>query len=378
MEDEIRGARVDELPAVAALVNRVFRPNGGHMPAEYPLMFAPENAENLRIAVHDGVPVAHVGVCMRSAVIMGGPVGVASIGAVCTDPAHRGRGLATRLMADVRRHAREHGASLVLISGGRGLYHRLGYVTVGSFDRYGWTAAELEPAQDSTIDVAPYRPADLPEVVALHQREPVRFLRSETDWQKLLAAGMLMNSPAELWLVRQQGVAVAYLSGSLTSGRHVKAPPELQIREFGGSRNATTAALAVLLQSTGAASATLATPAGDPELSVLAHQHGWLPRSISFPGTIGIVDGPGLIDSLRPILSERAEPVVEARASGDKVMLTVAGEAYSIEAPGPLAALVFGGDTAEAAAVPPAPPRVKAHLTQLFPLPLLWQGYNYV
>src|SRR5436309_3272181 len=41
MQDEIRGTRVEELPAVAALVNRVFRPNGGQMPVEYPLMFAP-------------------------------------------------------------------------------------------------------------------------------------------------------------------------------------------------------------------------------------------------------------------------------------------------------------------------------------------------
>ena len=222
----------EELPAVTALVNRVFR-RESDMPTEYPLMFAPENRDGLRIAVHHGVPAAHVGVCIRDALILGASVRVAGIGAVCTDPAHRGQGLASRLMEDARQYARAQGATLLLISGGRGLYHRLGYVTVGRFDRYAWTPAELQAARDPAIEVTGYRDDDLSEVVALHQREPIRFRRSASDWQKLLAARMLMNSPAELWLVRQRSETVAYLSGSVVAApacRGIARSPDSRIR----------------------------------------------------------------------------------------------------------------------------------------------------
>ena len=114
------------------------------------------------------------------------------------------------------------------------------------------------------------------------------------------------------------------------------------------------------------------------EFSVLARQHNWRSRSIPFPGTIGIIDPSALFHDLRPILNERAEADLTISASGDTTTFAAEGKEYSVEAAGPLAALVFGGDTPEAGALPPAPPGVEARLRRLFPLPLLWQGYNYV
>src|SRR5436305_682298 len=133
---ETRACRAEELEALAALVNRVFRAGDGDMRAHYPLLFGPENLAGLRIVPGEPGPLALVGVCVREATLLGARLRVASIGSVCTDPDHRGQGLASTLMADAARHARGMGAALLLISGGRGLYHRLGYVTVGRFDRY--------------------------------------------------------------------------------------------------------------------------------------------------------------------------------------------------------------------------------------------------
>jgi hypothetical protein len=64
----IRPCQPREEPVVAALANRVFRPNGGGMRTEYPLMFAPDNREGLRVAVRAATPVALVGVCIRDAI----------------------------------------------------------------------------------------------------------------------------------------------------------------------------------------------------------------------------------------------------------------------------------------------------------------------
>src|ERR687888_292012 len=100
MDSDPRPCRPEELPALLRLANRVFRPRGGDMGPEYPLEFNEANAENLRVIDRDGEIVAHVGICLREALILGVPLRVASIGAVCTDPTCRGAGLASRLMAD--------------------------------------------------------------------------------------------------------------------------------------------------------------------------------------------------------------------------------------------------------------------------------------
>src|SRR5262245_42023054 len=105
MYSDPRPCRREELPALARLTNRVFRPSGGDMAAEYPLVFQEENREQLRVIDRDGELVSHVGICLREALILGIPLRVASIGAVCTDPTCRGAGLASRLMEDVRAHA---------------------------------------------------------------------------------------------------------------------------------------------------------------------------------------------------------------------------------------------------------------------------------
>ena len=75
--------------------------------------------------------------------------------------------MASALMQDARRCAREAGASLMLISGGRGLYHRLGYVTVGRFLRYQWSAGELHGIMLPGITLTGCRPEELPEFLTL-------------------------------------------------------------------------------------------------------------------------------------------------------------------------------------------------------------------
>ena len=58
--------------------------------------------------------------------------------------------------------------------------------------------------------------------------------------------------------------------------------------------------------------------------------------------------------------------------------LSACGETLKLETMGQLTALVFGGDTDEAHAVPEIPPSLRPVLDAAFPLPLLWYGYNYV
>src|SRR5205814_2302767 len=189
MAYEIGPCRPEELPELGELTNRIFRgQRAGDMAAEYPLLFNERNCSQLRVARAGGRLVGHVGISIRDTLILGAAIRVASIGAVGTDPECRGQGIASDLMADAAAHARENGASLMLISGGRGLYHRLGYVEVGRFVIYRAPAGRLPQG----FEIRSRDPADLDTLISLHQREPVRFIRPREDWTALLDAGMLM------------------------------------------------------------------------------------------------------------------------------------------------------------------------------------------
>jgi GNAT superfamily N-acetyltransferase len=379
MATEPRACRAEELPALVDLANRVFRgERSGDMAAEYPLVFDAENLVGMRIIQGTSGPVAHVGVCIREARVLGARFRVASIGAVCTDPGHRGGGLASALMEDARRYALGHGASLMLISGGRGLYHRLGYVTIGRFHRYRLDAERLHGLRVPGVEVAGHRPEELPQIAALYQLEPIRFVRPAEDWERLLRAGMLMNAAADLLTVLQDGQLVAYVGVQRPSSDGRPEERVIRIQELAGARQAIVAALPSLLERYGASGISLTVQPTNQEFSFEARRHGWTAATAAFPGTVGVIDPAGLLEALQPLLAERGAADVRIEATEAGVRFALGGDSLEVGAPGPLAALLFGGETEEAQAAPRARGRLAERLDALLPLPLLWYGYNYV
>lgn len=376
---EPRACRPEELPALGRLATRIFRAGGGDMVADYPLVFDPGNVDNLRVIDRDGEIVSHVGVSIRDAVLLGVPLRTASIGAVCTDPSCRGEGLASRLMADARRHALSRGADLMLISGGRGLYHRLGYVTVGRFPRYRAVGA----VPSSQVTVAEHAPGDLVAVRELYAREPIRFRRPPEDWEKLLAARTLMNRPARLWVARSAGEVTAYLA--------VQDPPRggdgavtgaARAMEYAGDRWSIAEACGAILEATGAPALELIGPDGDAGLRAMASSRGWEASVATFAGTLSVLDPAGFFTRLRPWIEERigreSGSALVATEEGEGVRLQMGEETLLLESAGRVTALLFGGETEEARDLPLLEGRLGETLRALFPMPLLWYGYNYV
>ncbi len=375
MEYELGHCRREELTDLVELADRVFRANrAGSMGQQYPLVFDAENVENLRVARAGTRLVAHVGLSIRDAHILGARVRVASVGAVATDPEHRGHGLASRLMADARRHARDLGASLMLISGGRGLYHRLGYVQVGTFHSYTAPAAELPDA----LEAVPFESGDLPVVASLYQAEPVRFIRPAQDWCKLMSAGMLMNQPADLLTIRRGGVALAYAGVQRPAPGSSDGGTVVRVREFAGSRSVLAAVLPGLAARYGTSAAEVVVGASDGEWRAQALKFGWTASTATFPGTLGIIDSSEFCRAIRPLLDERVGSRLSLDPEGEGAVLSAGADRVQLETPGELTALVFGGDTAEARAVPELPREMALLARQAFPLPLLWYGFNYV
>jgi predicted N-acetyltransferase YhbS len=343
-----------ELPALIDLANRVFRDpddTTGDMGREFPLLFDPSNAENLRVARRGGRIVSHVGLCIREASVLGASLRVGLIGAVATDPDDRGHGLATRLMHDARDHARTQGVSLLLISGGRGLYQRLGYVETGRF-----TTTAVPAGEVGSVRCRLAEPADLPAVIALHQREPVRFFRPRRDWDRLIAVGMLMNRRADVYVVEAEGGAAAY--AGVQRPQNERGPAAMEI---GGSRNLLAQALPALAAVLGADVLRVTAAADDREWEALANARAWERHPVPFNGTVGIIDTARFARAMEPVLAER-EPGLVLRGDGENLVLERPERSTRFQGMSAATRAVFDGEAAEAG----------------LPLPLLWYGYNYI
>jgi len=98
----------------------------------------PNSKTRMWLAWHDGVPIAKIGTYYGE-----GSVGIYG---VVTKPDARGQGLASVLMVEVMKVAREAGQKLVVLHSSplaENLYKRLGFVTVTQFHLYASEAAYL-------------------------------------------------------------------------------------------------------------------------------------------------------------------------------------------------------------------------------------------
>lgn len=118
-----------------------------------------------------------------------------SIGAVCTDPAYRGQGLAGQLFTLCQQHAKEAGASLMFISGDRSLYTRAGSMAFGEIGKYiiDTHVAERLEVQPSPWTISEMEPKDLFAVHDLMMHKSAAIQWSITDLGQFIGASPMAN-----------------------------------------------------------------------------------------------------------------------------------------------------------------------------------------
>ncbi len=118
------------------------------------------------------------------------------IGSVATDPAERGQGLAGKILAAVIEQATSDGFdAVVLWSDLVDYYRRFGFEPAGEQ----WRApirARSQPLPAGDV-VRPASAADLPALLALHERKPLRVRRSLHQLAVLLTARPMSSSVLE-------------------------------------------------------------------------------------------------------------------------------------------------------------------------------------
>jgi len=339
-----RGTRSEEFGKVMGLVDSIFvRPSerGTNMENGFPLLFNRNNLENMRIILLDGKPVAHIGFTVVDATLYGCGLKIGMVGAVGTDPMHRGRGLAGRLLSDCMRKLLADGVDFVMVSGIRGLYDRAGCVMAGKAYAFDMTGQNLEEALGGLrlpFGIREYEPSRIGELIAIHETEPVRYLRAREDFTTLLDERTYARP--KTFMIELGGEAVAYVSIETMWGDE----GACRIEEYAGSREAIIATVPQLLERLDLKALRIMVPHHDRELmGALARIE--RPRSSGFGGTMRVINPQGFLEKLKPHLVERIGESARGIAytkKGDRPAISLGHEVVEFWDERDLTWLLFG------------------------------------
>ncbi|MCZ6633186.1 MAG: GNAT family N-acetyltransferase [bacterium] len=372
-EDGIRSVHLDEFDSLDRLISDVFFPG---LFERQPHVFTPENAGNLRVVVKDGEVVSHIGTIRRQAVIYGCPISVASLGGVATYESQRGHGYATALFEDTMRVCREDGVDIILVSGYRKMYHRLGCRYIGK----DW-AFEIQADQANTFDdgleVTAASEADIADLMRVYRFEPVRWVRPPADYAQMID-GWAMNRPARTFLVKDGGhlrsFVVLQVPGEGDDGR-------VRVLDFAGDRVCLAGALGRLVKDQGLQGMDLHVMGHDRLFGDVLRERGLEGKPVSTSGTMLVIHFAQLMERMRPyfeeVLGEAAKGLV-FEEQGDQMIFGYGGDRVVAENRGTAAQIIFGTlDDAEARLLD-AGGQAGEVLRKVFPIPGLWCGVNYV
>jgi predicted N-acetyltransferase YhbS len=367
-----RAARVHELPAVIELADTVFGEGRRHdMGRWFPMLFCRENLGNLRVFVEDGRPVALAGFTVNEVVVPGASFSVACIGSVCTLASHQGRGLGTRLMNDCVAVTLSEYVTVLLISGGRGLYRRMGCIDAGRYRTAHIPRGAVRP--EAGREVREWRLADVPRMAEIHRAEPARFERAEAEWYAFLRTGRVATYPCRTWTVSAPGrpdVIDAYLC--VQEAEEKPRGRTATVQEMAGSREAVLAALSTVMEAMRVDLVDISFLSGDTAMATLAARHGLETASRGFDGTVKVIDPPGLVAALRHLVGTGL--LVDAGA--DSFVFRLGSERFAVQGLEEVTAFLFG--SIERPVAFPGPGPLRSRLEAVFPLPLPDYGFNYI
>jgi len=381
--EESRGTRKEEFNQVIKLVNYVFRESSNrpsNMEKWYPLLFNNDNLENMRIIWEDGRPVSHLGISKKEIIIYGCKIKIGSIGAVCTHPEYRKRGFASLLLEDSIKKMDADGIDIMLVSGGRNLYERASCVEAGRVHKFRISRSDLKSFNTQKVEVFPYQERNLKNIVEVYQKEAVRFLRPLEDSKRILTTGAAMNKEAEILTIYKDKEFLGYLAIQIPKEKKGEARIS-QVVEYSGIREAIIDAVGCVFERYTLQELTFNVPFHDSEFIYLLNRKNLTSLTESIPGLIKIINFPRLMHRLGPYIEERLGrkkiDSVKFEQQDNRFSINISGEQFNTDARR-LTQIVLGRYDKKEKEIIPKEGEIGRVLVDIFPLPFVWPGLNYV
>jgi len=221
------------------LSKKIFKEN---MDKQFRLLFDDSNRKHMFISTDENKVVSMVNYYRSTVQIHGARTNVASIGSVCTLEEYRHQSIASTLLKMAEKKMLSEEVSVAIISGDGGLYRQFGSDIVGDMVGYIITRNDIPKSDDLTI--RPFHESLLEEVMALYVNEPIRFLRSLSEFKSLILGQTYPDTFADypFYLVYNKGKLISYIIFSRAFGKRT-----LLVKEFGGSRSGLAQAFGMLL-----------------------------------------------------------------------------------------------------------------------------------
>lgn len=298
---EIRNVKANEIDQAIQLADEIFREEGhSSMGDAFPQVFS--KGMNHSFGAFEGDKlVSFMGLVPSKINIGKAEVNIFSIGAVCTHEDYRQRGISSKLLNKVYQYIDEAGASLLLISGDRGLYTRNHCYHFGDTSQYLIHRSQIAENDYEGL-VRRGKATDFFQIDQLRKENNVYFESSLWEWSTLLESSgytSIFKMKQTLFVAEEHGVIQGYAVIGLPHEKSGK--QEAIVTEWGGEPKAVHSILANLLVEKLTTEVILTIPWHEKY-----HQEfsAYPVKQFQQSGTIYLVDAERFIDQIQPHLNE--------------------------------------------------------------------------
>ncbi|KAA0965500.1 GNAT family N-acetyltransferase [Sporosarcina sp. ANT_H38] len=299
---EVRQLKADDFEQAIQLANDTFREQGHtSMEQEFPQVFSKELQQSF--GAFDGEALLSlIGLVPSNVRIGEATLTVFLLGSVCTHRDFRQQGISTTILKEVYRYVDQVGASLLLVSGDRGMYMRNHCYHFGEANKY--IIGKSNVNKEGFIGEVRKGPTtDIFQIDRLKREKKVRYDSSILEWQVHLVAGgyvSIFKMEQVLYVASHNGVIEGYAVIGMPSSDSTK--EKTIVTEWGGDSRAVYGIFLKLLENNLEAEIEITIPWHEKFIEVVS-EHPC--EKLRNAGTINIVNAERLINQLWPYLQEK-------------------------------------------------------------------------
>jgi hypothetical protein len=289
------------------------------------------------------------------------------------------------------------GATVMIISGGRGLYQRAGCRSVGKRYNFHINRSDLDkfPPANNPLptfgrvmdsEIVSYQESEhLKPFAEIQQREPIRFLRPVDDFRAMLDVIVMrreLGHNVDALVVKKNGDHFAYLVMDINKKRNSE---ELvcRIGEYAGSRLAIMSAIKMLFEKYDFNELNVGALPQDTELLYILDGSFGAKLSVNtLAGTMRVINFARLMKHFTPylqqILGRETTEALQFNTDNGKHIFHLDDEQFIIESEADLVRLILGTPDNAELKIMPTEGKLAEILREVLPLPFVWPGLNFV